>query len=285
MIYISTACLKGKYIGEILARFAENGIINIELSGGTEYYGTLFDDLKKFQDTYGVRYACHAYFPPPKEHFVVNLASCNDEIYTKSIEHYQNCIQMIRQLDCNTLSVHAGFYVEISPTQIGGELNDGIIYDHNAAIDRMCSAYKKLEKECRQYNIIMYLENNVLNPDNFKRFHQVNQLMMTDYDAYQELASQMDFNLLLDIGHLHVSCGTMKKDFQYECRCFAEKACWLHISENNGQYDQHQPLLRNSEIVKAYGEYFDKRLPITLETNGSLEEILESYRIVKGIQR
>lgn len=47
MIYVSSSCLKNKYIVETVRQLAEHGIKNIELSGGTEYYDDLENDLKK----------------------------------------------------------------------------------------------------------------------------------------------------------------------------------------------------------------------------------------------
>ena len=72
MIYVSTACLKRNRISKVLKEYGKNGIKNIELSGGTEYYNNIEADLKRYKKEYYLKYACHAYFPPSKEDFVVN---------------------------------------------------------------------------------------------------------------------------------------------------------------------------------------------------------------------
>ena len=77
MIYISTACVRHKKISDSVKELAENGFLNIELSGGTDYYEGYIDDLLELQKKYKLNYICHNYFPPPKEHFVLakNIAS------------------------------------------------------------------------------------------------------------------------------------------------------------------------------------------------------------------
>ena len=112
MIYVSSSCVKKKRIDDVIKHLADAGIKNIELSGGTDYYDGIEDDLKSLKDVYDLNYACHAYFPPHKKPFVINLASCNDKIYQQSINHYVDCIDMLKRIGCNILSIHAGFLIE-----------------------------------------------------------------------------------------------------------------------------------------------------------------------------
>lgn len=62
MIYVSSSCVRQRYIAEAVEALAKNGVCNIELSGGTEYYEDLIRDLRSLKQTYGLNYACHAYF-------------------------------------------------------------------------------------------------------------------------------------------------------------------------------------------------------------------------------
>jgi sugar phosphate isomerase/epimerase len=280
MVYVSTACLKEKSISKILEVLADNNITNIELSGGTDYYDGLEYDLGMLKNKYNLNYACHAYFPPPKEHFVVNLASCNDIIYRKSINHYVDCIDMLKSLECNTLSVHAGFLVEVGTGEIGKRISNTVVYDKDRAYDRFCCAYEKLECLCHKNGIELYLENNVLSGENYKSFGYTNYMMMTDYESIMEMKGQMDFKLLLDLGHLHVSSKTLGLEYTKECSDLKKHVKWLHISENSGIFDEHKPLVRNSEIVREFAGIYESGINVTLETVGSINEILESVEII-----
>lgn len=282
MIYVSSACIKKEKISDVLQTYVRAGIKDIELSGGTVYYPELEQDLLTFKKNYRVNYACHSYFPPPKQEFVVNLASCDEEIYKRSIQHYKNCIELLVRLGCKTLSIHAGFYVAVSPEQIGKELNAAVCFDHNKSLDRFCESYKMLEHLCEKNGIVLYLENNVLNPSNYERFAGRNLLMLTDFETYEELKAKMDFNLLLDLGHLHVSAKSLCKDYLEECKKFAPHVKWIHLSDNNGSFDEHKPFSEKSEILTSYQQFWDDSLPVTLETNGNVDDILHSMRLVRG---
>ena len=227
-----------------------------------------------------MNYACHAYFPPPKVPFVVNLASCNDEIYRKSIEHYNNCIELLKRIDCNVLSVHAGFLIEIKKEEIGKKLSREVIYDKDEAYNRFCYAYEKLSRKCREQNCRLYLENNVLSQENYQEFEHQNYLMMTDYKSIMDMKEWMDFELLLDLGHLYVSSNTLGFDYEQECIRLKEYARWIHISENNGIYDEHKPLREESVILKEFQKIFHSGFNVTLETVGEMNSVLKSVELI-----
>ncbi|KKK58959.1 hypothetical protein LCGC14_3039190, partial [marine sediment metagenome] len=88
MIYISSACVQHEKIKDSVEKLAQNGFEHIELSGGTKYYEGYEQDLVELKNKYDLKYLLHSYFPPPKEDFILNLASLDDEIYQKSLKHY-----------------------------------------------------------------------------------------------------------------------------------------------------------------------------------------------------
>lgn len=284
MIYVSSACIKKHNIAEVIQQLAAHDIKNIELSGGTDYYNEIEQDLKKLKKEFHLNYACHAYFPPPENSFAVNLASCNDKIYQQSIDHYVQCIDMMKRVDCRVLSIHAGFLVEIGANEIGKRLNNKIVYDEDRAYDRFCTAYEYIAKLCFESGIEFFLENNVLSAENYKEFDYHNYMMMTDYLSIMKMKGQLDFHLLLDLGHLYVSANTLGLEYGQECERLKEYTKWIHISENNGVFDEHKPLRKKSEIMRAFYEMHAPLIPVTLETVGSLEEILASVEMVRQIQ-
>ncbi len=284
MLYVSSACVKKDKISDIVELFAENGIYNIELSGGTGYYEGIRKDLQKLKKKYHLQYACHAYFPPPKVSFVVNLASCNDKIYRQSIEHYERCIEMMKELGSKTLSIHAGFLVEINEGEIGKKLNGHIVYDESEAFDRFCAAYKHISNLCMSNDIELYLENNVLTAENYQQFGYHNYMMMTDYKSIMTMKEKLNFKLLLDLGHLHVSANTLGLDYSKECDQLKEYIGWIHISENDGVYDEHKPLTNNSMILKEFYKLCSSEINVTLETIGKIEDIVESAVLIRNIK-
>lgn len=284
MIYVSSSCVKGTNIAEVIYRLTEKGIQNIELSGGTDYYDAIEHDLKKLKENYQLQYVCHAYFPPPKVPFVVNLASCNERIYRQSIEHYEHCIAMMKRLGCKTLSIHAGFLVEINENEVGKKLSASVVYDESEAYDRFCDAFHHISQLCAASDMELFLENNVLNAENYRRFGYHNYMMMTDYKSIMRMKERLDFRLLLDLGHLYVSVNTLGLDYAGECNRLKEYIKWIHISENNGIYDEHRPLQENSEILREFYKLYDPDINVTLETVGEIEDIVRSMALIEDMK-
>jgi len=78
---------------------------NIELSGGTAYFdGDLTSNLKKLQSD-GFNFLVHGYFPPPKEHFLLNFADTSD----KTRDFVTTSALLCGELGIEYYSTHAGF--------------------------------------------------------------------------------------------------------------------------------------------------------------------------------
>ena len=285
MIYVSSSCISGQKISDVVRRLAQGGFRNIELSGGTSYYPEIFHDLAALKKEYGLTYVCHSYFPPPQKDFVVNLASCNDEIYNRSIQHYKNCIQRLPDIGCTVLSIHSGFFLELSPNELGSEFHTKVEYDIEAGTDRFCEAYEKISTLAEAQGITMYLENHVISSANFERSGRRIFAMMADSEAIFELKKRLDFRLLLDLGHLNVTCHSLQKDFETEARFLAPCVEWFHVSDNNAIADQHRPLTEDCAVTTIFRSIAHSNDNITLETKGSLEEITESYRIAASAMK
>ena len=74
-IYISTGGFKELSADKTSEKFFENGITEIELSGGV-YEPNLIENLSNLINR-GIKFQLHNYFPPPEKPFVLNLASLN----------------------------------------------------------------------------------------------------------------------------------------------------------------------------------------------------------------
>ena len=119
----------------------------------------------------------------------------------------------------------------------------------------------------------------VVNP-NYLEFGRQNYMMMTDYKSIMKMKGQLEFDLLLDLGHLHVSAETLRLDYRKECDGLKEHAKWLHVSDNNGIFDEHKPLKKGSAILEQFYKMYHYGLNATLETAGEMEDILSGMRLL-----
>ena len=79
-------------------------------------------------------------------------------------------------------------------------------------IEKFSESWRQVKRLAGK-DVTLYLENNVLSLENYKSYKNKNPFFLTDYNSYKYLNKKIDFKLLLDLGHLLVSCRTLKKNF------------------------------------------------------------------------
>jgi len=258
-----------------------NGFRNIELSGGTEYYNEFKNDLLELKRRYNLNYICHNYFPPPKEHFVLNLASLDDKIYNKTFEHLKSAIELSKKLGAKRFGFHAGFFIDIKVSEIGKKITKENLFDKQKAITRFCDGFYQLNKIAD--NIKLYVENNVFSSTNANTYKNENFFMLTNSKEYNELKNRIDFNLLVDVAHLKVSVNTLNLNFENELKYMMSKSDYIHISDNDALHDLNHKLDSDSSLVQLLKKQNLKNKNFTLEIYDNMKNIKETYAILEEI--
>ena len=269
LIYISSSCIKNKTVFETVKILADQGIKNIELSGGHVYQENFLNDLVQLKKNYSLNYSIHNYFPPPKENFVLNIASCNDIIFQKTINFYKNTINLCEKLNVSKYGMHGGFLIDPKPKELGSTISNHDLYLKKNSLQQMLSGYKTLNKN---KNIKLYFENNVLSKKNLERF-KTNPFLLTDTNSFRELKKSIDFNLLLDLAHLKVSCKSLNLNFYDEANSLIKETDYLHISGNDGNHDSNNSIIEDKQLIKVLDKNNLKSKTITLEIYDDLPTI------------
>jgi sugar phosphate isomerase/epimerase len=283
LLYVSTACVKHNRIDESVLHLAQMGYRNIELSGGTQFYDGFENDLLRLRSEFGLNYFLHNYFPPPTEHFVLNLASMNDGLYLRCIEHCKQAIALCHILGSERFSVHAGFLIDFSPQEAGKKVNLRKLTDRQPALERFCEAWYLLQQVAGD-GVRLYIENNVLSHTNAVTFGDKNPFLLTDTEGYTELKGMIDFHLLLDLAHLKVSAHTLQLDFQGQVSSLMPKVDYLHVSGNDGLHDQNLGVQGDTDILRALKRYDVVGKAMTLEVYDGMESILDSTAALQDIR-
>lgn len=278
MIYVSSSCVKHKKIKDSVQELVKNGFKNIELSGGTEYYNGLEDDLLELKEKYNLNYTCHNYFPPPIEHFVLNLASLNNEIFEKTSNHLVKALKLSKKLGAKKFGFHAGFLIDIKLSEIGKRISKDNIFDKDKAIQRFCDGFKELQSLAG--DVKLYVENNVFSFTNYKTYNGDNIFLLISSDEYYELKNKIDFNLLLDVAHLKVSSKTLGLDFEDELKKMIAISDYVHISDNDALHDLNHKLQKDSTLVELLSQQNLKNKDFTLEIYDDMDAIKETYKIL-----
>ncbi|MBW1792181.1 MAG: sugar phosphate isomerase/epimerase [Deltaproteobacteria bacterium] len=281
MIYVSSSCSKQKKIGAAIRELAEHGFQNIELSGGTEYYEGYEDDILELKEKYNLNFLVHNYFPPPKEDFVLNLASLDDTIFEKSLKHLRNAIQLSFLLGAEKFGFHAGFYVDIGANEIGKAISAQRLCNTRQAYERFCNGFNSIKNKSKEIQI--YIENNVYSKTNFSTYGLQNPFMLTSLTEYRELQHHIDFKLLLDVAHLYVSSRTLGFDFDSHLDQMIMETDYIHLSDNDGYHDQNAPFMTDSKLINKIKKKHIEDKTITLEIYTGINGLKASFDHIEAI--
>lgn len=275
MIYVSSSSVKTQKISEAIEVLAKSGFRNIELSGGTDYYEDFEKDIFELKQKYSLNYILHNYFPPPKEHFVLNISSLNDELYKRSMDNLIEAILLSKKLEAPCFGFHAGFLLELEVSDLGDPFFGDRLFDREKGIKRFCAGVRKLQ-EIANGEIDLYIENNILADS--KNAHK-KPFMLITFEDYIELKKEIEFNLLFDIGHLKISSQTLSLDFSSQAKNMANNAKYFHLSENNGLVDEHVEIGEQSNVWGLIKPFIKNDSIITLEIKG-IDELRRTHDIM-----
>jgi sugar phosphate isomerase/epimerase len=240
VIFVSTGGYRHQTAVKTALDFYSKGISHVELSGGL--HSTLLnDELKMVPNDLVLQ--VHNYFPPPPLPFVFNLASNNPNVFIQSMEHARSAIKIAATLERSLYSFHAGFRIDPSATELGGNLLTHKLTDRFYAIDLFIDAVTVLSKEAEILGVKLLIENNVITKFNLNRFGE-DPLLMTQPNEIISVMERLPRNvgLLLDVAHLKVSAQSLQFDLISGHQALKPWICGYHLSDNNGIVDSNQPV-------------------------------------------
>lgn len=256
---------------EILITCKEWGIDHLEFSAGL-----ILDDNFLFEypteETEGMNFLIHNYFPPPKEPFVVNLASNDSDVTDKSIELCKNAIDLCVKIGSPFYSVHAGFAINPKPHMLGRNMSQVERFSSDEAREIFFVNVKKLLNYSAEKGIYLLLENNVVSPFNAPD-GKCDWLLLVEADEILSFISDFEGfapGLLLDVGHLKVTARTLDFDPLQFMAKVKDVVRALHLSDNDGKEDNNMPFGNDAWFLPYIADFAD--LPM----------IIESYNITKN---
>lgn len=261
LIYVSTACLQEpQSLISRVSLYRSYGLNAIEL--GTGVYATKEDlyQIAKMK----CHFLLHNYFPPPPASFVINLASSDECIRQQSLDHVFKAIALSADLGASFYSVHAGFITD--PISFG---KTSFVFpapaspdEERFAMDRFTTALEIAVDRAKQLGVRLLLENNVC-PHGLRE----SVLLQTadEFMALFPVLRSSHLGMLLDTGHLNVTAHTLG----FNRMAFVEKVApyvqALHVHDNNGTADTHQPVQPGSWVLDLLRRPEFTDLPFVVE--------------------
>ena len=155
----------------------------------------------------------------------LDLAERSPRFRRKTMEYLERCIVLAHLLNVQHVTTHLGCFYgwHIWPSM------------RQKALSRLALSLEHIEKICRQYGVILAMENVIKLPRG-----ACNTLLGDHLSDFQYIFSVMDssfLNLCLDLGHAHMCEGS----FAY-IDAFPNKIACVHFHDNHGEFDEHLPV-------------------------------------------
>jgi GNAT superfamily N-acetyltransferase/endonuclease IV len=234
---ISSLAFMGQDIEQIIDICVKNEFF-LEFSSGMPYRK---DMEEKFLSAPVKKFA-HNYFPAPKEPFVLNLGSANEEIRKRSIQHCINGMHLSYQVGAPFFSAHAGFCIDPDPKELGRKLSRANSIQRQVYMDIFLSSIKEILIETIALPTGFLIENNVLALMNLYE-DGTNPLLCVEIEEMLQVLDQINdprIGILLDTAHFKVSSHTLGfNKFEKVDRILPYCRC-IHHSDNNGENDTNE---------------------------------------------
>ena len=283
-LYLSTTFYKDySSVCDVLKHCTENEIYHLELGSNHVYE----DDLASIIQRYPCQYLVHNYFPIPKEGFIVNIASLNDDLYERSVSHVFAAIDFCNIIGAKLYTFHPGFLsdpIGSSPCssnydfQFKAEQIPALRYEK--AFDRMLCAVKRIVAYAYEKNvrIAVETEGSVLHK---------NHLLMQypeEFSRFFDIFSPQAIGINLNIGHLRLASNAYGFEIIEFINLVAEYIVAMELSHNGGGSDEHLPLVDGEwywDVI--FDQRFANAYKILEFRNTSIEDVLRNIKLVAGI--
>lgn len=278
-VFLSSSVISGTTVPDAIKQFMANGITHVEWSGGHQTGPeSIYDVLATASESLASR--LHNYFPPPNADFVLNLASPDHKIASLSIDHVEKALQISASVGAPKYGVHAGFFFDPDPAQLGRPFANVILNDRRDALDRFLERYLRLQELAADLGVQLYVENNVLSRANAKTFNGEKALMLLDAEDWHELNQAGVQNLLLDLAHLKVSCSSLGSDYAEQAKELFGGSDYIHASEPSSTNDTNQSIVDWDGVLAPVKELSWVKKDVTVEIYTSLKDAINSAELI-----
>lgn len=213
----------------------------------------------------------------------MNLGSLKDSVAMYTVDYYNKALRNCRLLQVNHYGIHAGFYRDIPVERLNKPIKSATLSKTTACLNMFYRRYRDLEKQAKEKNIQLYIENNVLSEDNRCVFYPRVPFMLLHAGDYFAMKEEINAPLLLDIAHLKVTAQSLGLDFVRQLHELWPHAPYIHLSDNDGINDQNLGLSRNSRLYDILKDLPWQGKMVTLEISGDMETVKQSRHIVEEL--
>ncbi len=250
-------------LGDALDGIRSLDVDGIEL-GSTHEWRDDFTALVRDND-WGVVFA-HNFFPPARDELIVNLASRDEAIRARSIDHAKHCLRFASDIGCRLYTVHPGFMSE--PTGKREDRSDSpTAFDFafessraqpDRAFSLMTDALCELSDEARRLGVGLAVETQ-------GSLTAPGVSILETPDDFDRLFNAVPADVAINLNLAHTSFASRAHGFSLETFIdrFRARFVAVEISHNDGRRDLHAGLVADSFALEWARRLAD--LPLILE--------------------
>ncbi|WP_321405121.1 TIM barrel protein [Maridesulfovibrio sp.] len=284
-LYISSSCFKKGEFAAILDTVSTLPATGLELS----HFSGAIPDLATIQqqaDQKKCKLLVHNYFPPPENHFVMNLASDSAETLEQSILLAEKAIRFCRKANIPFYSVHCGFACNAAPEDLGKPLASLQRIPLQNAMDIFVQSLKKICSYAQRMGVKIAIENHTVS--SFNLVNGENKLLPgATPDELLKIVDSVhmeNLGLLLDLGHLKITSRSMGFDLNDAIKKLSSRTLAIHIHDNNGIYDEHLPMTESSWFLDLLANHFGPNVKLVMESNDqTADSLAKQIQILKKV--
>jgi sugar phosphate isomerase/epimerase len=209
-------------------------------------------DLASEANRRGIPLLAHNYFYHSEKDFVLNMASPVSSEHARSVDYVCAMIDFCADNNIPEYSFHSGFACAFSVEHFGKPLVGLPAHDTQSAYNAFAEGVKRAAVHARARKVGLLIENNVLTRDNLSDGKNLHLLCVSskDIENFFKLADCENLALLLDLGHLKVTCRTLGLSLHTELKVLTRHCGQFHLHDNDGLMDRHEALRAESEIFE-----------------------------------
>lgn len=282
MIFFSVSSIQAQSIGQIFKGLADAGVQNIELNGTNGYDSDIENTLEEFKERYNLKFLIHNYFPPPKDAFVLNLASLDKDILHQTIIHAKRAVRLAGKLKIPVYSVHAGMRLDPHPAELGKQIKQISPVPYEQSYEIFVRSLTDLCDFARDFNVDIAVENHVLSPFNLKSGRN-DLCLICEADEFLRLFKDVrcpNLKALVDLGHLNITSRTLGFDKIDFINKLKDNICVFHLHHNDGVEDTHEMINDQDWFWEALGKFKD-RCFVVESHNLTPGQISKAYEICR----
>jgi len=279
-IFVSTNAFNSKSIENILESALLNGLKNIELSSNLTYCNNVYKLLLKHKND--LNFLIHNYFPAPREPFMLNLASSDENVISKSIDLANRAIELSFKLNIEFYSLHCGFTFNSNGYHLGKTSQKELSkISVEQAFLNFAKNLKKIINYAKKRGIKIAIENNVVFKESLREGKNTTCLGAETDDLKKIFDYINDDNLylLLDIAHAKINSNSLNLNILKLIKEFKDKIIAVHLSDNDGISDTNETILPDSDIL-GYLKFFKDKYLILEAHNLEISQIKKQLKLI-----